>query len=92
MICIELLILRAPVHRATAAAVALSEALTDREKTADLLGCFILRHKTVPGDIALLLEWQSDVGENGSILGQQLKPFLADFGIVSHSVWIHEER
>jgi hypothetical protein len=92
MTCIEFLILRARAEKAADAVAVLADTLKKMEKPTDMLGYRILRHKNIPGDVALLLQWQTEIDTDGSILGQRLKPILTTHGIVNHTVWVVSEE
>jgi hypothetical protein len=91
MMCIEFLILRTPSKKTADAVTTLVDVLKDMKKPTSLVGCWILRHGTFPGDVALMLQWKTAIGAPGSALAQQLKPLLLDLGIVNYSVWVEEE-
>ena len=90
MMCVEFLMLRASPERA-AAAMALLDGGRDDDKPAGLIGHFVLRHRLISGDIALLLIWQGEVSPSGSALGQELKAFLVGYGIINHAVWVVQD-
>lgn len=91
MRCVEFLVLRAPPERAAAAAALLAEGVRYTDQPAELLGHWILRHRTISGDIALMFLWQGEVDPEGSSLGRELRTFLAEYGITNHAMWTAEE-
>ncbi len=42
-------------------------------------------------DISIHLQWKSDPG-SGSLLGNQVRSALLNFGIISHTLWIEHEE
>ena len=87
MTCVEYIVLRAPECDSCGVSDLLSETFSAVEKPDTLRGFWILRHKTIMGDVAALLIWAEDVDSRGSRLGQQIRSVMSSLGIVSYSVW-----
>lgn len=88
MTCIEYIILRAPDCDSARAIQELTSALSSLSKPDALNACWILRRKTVLGDVAALLIWSEEQDSIGSWFGQQIKSVMSTFGMVSHSIWV----
>ena len=56
-------------------------------------GTVVLRHATLNGDIAIHLLSDTDrIPAEGSEVGLRLKEMLRGSGLVSHKIWIENER
>ncbi len=84
MTCIELLVLRAPSSDAKQAL----SAIDDLVKPDGLVGVWGFAHKTIPGDVAVLLEWNTEISAHGSALGLHPASVFSEHGLVSHSFWV----
>ena len=84
MKCIELLVLRAPLSNVKETL----RVIDDSVKSEGLVGAWGFTHKSIPGDVAVLLQWETEISADGSMLGRHLASVLSEHGLVSHNLWV----
>ncbi len=65
--------------------------LACHERAAHTFEVHVYGHAAFPGDVVLLLRWETNrPEERGSLPGLGLVQALKEFGLVEHTVWIEE--
>lgn len=66
----------------------LNELIQARPEIEGLKEIHLFQHARYPGDFGIILIWESDCQQLGSLYASYLTEFLSTLGAVDHAVWV----
>jgi hypothetical protein len=93
MKCIEIINLRSAGDPRESIEQKIPGSTVEVDQSKDLVSIQVYRHATLDTDLSVHLLFESSKQEmQPSALGQRLASALKDFGLVSHSMWVEQEK
>ena len=90
---LETITLRCAGSREKRVVLDLLQKISVVDEAAGPVGAEVYQHAVVESDLSIHIHWNSETfGRGKSSLGLRLAHALQDFGLISHSVWVHEGR
>jgi hypothetical protein len=88
---IEIIHLRSHTQQDRAEAVAAFQNLSMPDRDSLLGDVSLFQDQTLGNDLSIIIHWYNRHTKNGkSPLGLQLAAAFSEFGMINHSVWLHE--